>query len=103
MVSLQRLLLVTVLLIGLDGSLATAQGPAQRLDEVMVGKCRGLSDCLCPRRCKSKNCTPGQCFCRDEMGRQILVGNCTGDADCNCPRRLKDKFCTLGDCFCRDC
>ncbi|PIN09284.1 hypothetical protein CDL12_18133 [Handroanthus impetiginosus] len=63
--------------------------PPGRQLEVKVGKCRNLTDCLCPQRC-----TPGQFYCRSGQ-QDILVGDCIGDAGCLCPRRIKDKFCTL--------
>ncbi|KAL7119705.1 hypothetical protein ACP275_02G078900 [Erythranthe tilingii] len=100
-------LLLTLLLLGLDSSMSAANNgvshplPQNHLEsggDTKVGQCRNLSDCLCPKRCKKKFCSAGQCYCN-----HIIVGSCSGETDCLCPRRFQNKFCSLGDCFCSDC
>ncbi|KAL3620793.1 hypothetical protein CASFOL_035705 [Castilleja foliolosa] len=106
-------LVVTTLLIGIELPFSMAHGVlhapplhhpgvADGHTGIAVGKCHDLSDCLCPKRCKTRDCTTGQCYCRDGGG-DILAGNCRGDKDCVCPKRFKSKFCVLGDCYCYEC
>lgn len=70
---------------------------------VVVGKCTGMNDCMCPQRCKTKRCQ-GTCLCIS-VPNVTTGGPCASDSECVCPPGYKLSLCNLkdADCYCSDC